>query len=53
MDAIVLGGSRGIGAAIASALSESGYQVLAASSSDVNTSDMESIPALLGTAKSP
>ena len=39
----MLGGSRGIGAAIASALSESGYQVLAASSSDVDTADMESV----------
>lgn len=43
MDAIVLGGSRGIGAAVASALAESKYQVLAASSSDVDTSDTESV----------
>ena len=45
MDAIVLGGSRGIGAAIASALSKSGYGVLAASSSDVDTADMGSVRA--------
>ena len=45
MDAIVLGGSRGIGAAIASALSESGYDVLAASSKDIDTSDMDSVRA--------
>ena len=45
MDAIVLGGSRGIGAAIAGALSESGYSVLAASSSDVDTADMASVRA--------
>ena len=45
MEAIVLGGSRGIGAAIARALGESGYGVLAASSSDVDTADPASVRA--------
>lgn len=42
MKAIVMGGSRGIGRAIADALSEAGIAVYAASSRDVDTSDLES-----------
>lgn len=42
-NAIVLGGSRGIGKAIASAISGLGYDVLAASRSDVDTSDIDCV----------
>lgn len=41
--AVVLGGSRGIGRAIADALESAGIGVLAASSRDVDTSDLESV----------
>ena len=42
MDALVMGGSRGIGRAIADALSDVGVNVYAASRRDVDTSDLES-----------
>ena len=42
MDALVMGGSRGIGRAIADALSDAGVNVYAASRRDVDTSDLES-----------
>ena len=41
--AIVLGGSRGIGKAIAKSISKLNYDVLATSQSDINTSDIESV----------
>ncbi|MDA7942040.1 MAG: SDR family oxidoreductase [Nitrosopumilus sp.] len=43
--AIVMGGSRGIGRAIAGALREMGADVVAASSTDVDTSDRSSVEA--------
>ena len=42
-EAIVLGGSRGIGQAIAASLQSIGIDVLAASSKDVDTSDLASV----------
>lgn len=42
MKAVVMGGSRGIGRAIADALNDAGIAVYAASSRDVDTSDLES-----------
>ena len=42
MDALVMGGSRGIGRAIADALSDAGVNVYAASRRDVDTSDLQS-----------
>ena len=42
-EAIVLGGSRGIGRAIAASLRSIGIDVLAASSKDVDTSDLASV----------
>lgn len=41
--AIVLGGSRGIGRAIAESISKLGYEVVAASRSDVDTSAIENV----------
>ncbi|MDI1495958.1 MAG: short-chain alcohol dehydrogenase [Cenarchaeum symbiont of Oopsacas minuta] len=43
MRAVVLGGSRGIGYAIAESLSKAGCDVFAASKADVDTSDLESV----------
>ena len=43
MDALVMGGSRGIGRAIAGALSDAGVNVYAASRRDVDTSDLDSV----------
>ena len=43
MKAVVMGGSRGIGRAIAYALSSAGVTVDAVSSADVDTSDMQSV----------
>lgn len=43
MKAIVLGGSRGIGKAIAEALSSIGCQVVAASSKEIDTSNLSSV----------
>ncbi len=43
MEAIVLGGTRGIGRAIAEALEASGHAVKAAGSKDVDTSNLESV----------
>lgn len=43
MKAIVLGGTRGIGAAIAEALSSSRHEVTVAGRADVDTSDMTSV----------
>ena len=42
-DAVVLGGSRGIGKAIAESLRSIGVEVFAASKSDIDTSDLESV----------
>ena len=42
-NAIVIGGSRGIGKAIANSLSKIGCQVVATSSKDIDTSDLESV----------
>ena len=42
-EAIVLGGSRGIGKAIAASLQSIGIDVLAASSRDIDTSDLDSV----------
>ncbi len=42
-DAIVLGGSRGIGRAISGALKGTGINVVAASKSDIDTSDLQSV----------
>ena len=42
-EAIVLGGSRGIGQAIAASLQSIGIDVLAASSKDIDTSDLASV----------
>lgn len=41
--AIILGGSRGIGKAISESLSDIGCQVVAASSKDIDTSDLASV----------
>ena len=46
--AIVLGGSRGIGRAIADALKSIGIDVLAASKKDIDTSDLDSVRAFAG-----
>ena len=43
MHAIVLGGSRGIGHAIAKSLHKAGCDVYAASKKDIDTSDLESV----------
>lgn len=43
MQAIVIGGSRGIGGAIADALKSAGCDVMAASRADIDTSDLESV----------
>jgi len=43
MKALVMGGSRGIGRAIADSLSDAGITVCAVSSRDVDTSDMRSV----------
>jgi len=43
MKAIVLGGSRGIGKAISESLDSIGCDVLAASKSDIDTSDLDSV----------
>ena len=43
MHAIVLGGSRGIGHAIAKSLHKAGCNVYAASKKDIDTSDLESV----------
>lgn len=42
-DGIVLGGSRGIGRAISESLESIGVKVLAASSADIDTSDLDSV----------
>lgn len=42
-DAIVLGGSRGLGRAVANSLTEIGYNVTATSRADVDTSDLDSV----------
>lgn len=47
-EAIVLGGSRGIGRAIAQSLGSIGIKVLAASKNDVDTSDRESVKRFAG-----
>ena len=41
--AIVIGGSRGMGKAIAEALGSIGYDVLATSKGDLDTSNLESV----------
>lgn len=43
MRAIVLGGTRGIGRAIAESLEKSGHKVMAAGRADIDTSDIESV----------
>lgn len=47
MDAVVLGGSRGIGKAIADSLSRIGCQVRSASKKEIDTSDIESVKKFL------
>ena len=42
-NAIVLGGSRGIGKAIAESLKSIGIDVFAASKKDIDTSDLDSV----------
>ena len=46
--AIVLGGSRGIGKSISSSLKKLDLEVLSASSTDINTSDLESVNKFAG-----
>ena len=46
-NAIVLGGSRGIGKAISESLKSIGIDVFAASKNDINTSDLESVKKFL------
>ena len=41
--AIILGGSRGIGKAISDSLKKLDLEVLSASSTDIDTSDLESV----------
>lgn len=42
-DAIVLGGSRGLGRAVADSLAEIGYNVISTSRNNIDTSDLESV----------
>ena len=46
--AIVLGGSRGIGKAISNSLKKLDLEVLSASSTDIDTSDLESVNKFAG-----